>query len=155
MSYTDYSDDENLQHILDELSSASSPMAQNNSITAHTVTPAVDANNLEQYIIENGAQTVSTTQAIIATLIDQINVTPDAELITSVAEMVSSNNKALETLAKLHLNKEKHKHAMELENYKAQAKSQLMDKTRDRKPLTREEIMALVYEDTENLKISE
>lgn len=140
-----YDTDDSISLILKELSTEK-PIQTAQSLstfTPNSSAPTIDT--LEEFILNNGAQTVGMTQEIIGVLLEQIQINPDAELITSVAEMVGSNNKALETLTKIYLNKEKLKQAKELEEFRQNAK---IEKQEARPRLTREEAMALIYNDS-------
>lgn len=141
----------------DEVDSLDSILQELKTSTPVSITPVVrqmnydvtqfnGENELRNFILENGAKTVAATQEIIAVLLDQIQCNPDAELITSVAEMVSSNNKALETLTKLQLNTEKLKHAKELEAFKQQTKLATANIQAQRPIMTREELMGAIYD---------
>lgn len=139
-------EDDSLDSILQELKTSNPvstvPVKQMN----YEVAQFNNENELRNFILENGAKTVAATQEIIAVLLDQIQCNPDAELITSVAEMVSSNNKALETLTKLQLNAEKLKHAKELETFKQQTKLATANIQAQRPILTREELFDAIYD---------
>lgn len=153
MEIKEYGADDSVKAILSELSNTNQLDDFKDPIDINVEDINLSPEELEGFILKNGAKTVSTTQNIIAALLAQIQITPDAELITSVAEMIGSNNKALETLTKIHLNNEKLKQAKELEQFKQATKLQIADKTQNRPQLTREEIMKLFYEEDKNLKI--
>ena len=112
----DYADD-SLQMILDELSKESAQPSLVPAKIENQEIEHLDREQLEDYIIKSGVETVSTTQDIINVLLQQIRSTPDAELITSVAEMIGSKTKAVENLTKIFLNNEKLKQAKELEEF--------------------------------------
>lgn len=153
MEIKEYGADDSVKAILSELSNTNQLDDFKDPIDINVEDINLSPEELEGFILKNGAKTVSTTQNIIAALLAQIQITPDAELITSVAEMIGSNNKALETLTKIHLNNKKLKQAKELEQFKQATKLQIADKTQNRPQLTREEIMKLFYEEDKNLKI--
>lgn len=117
-------DTDPLDSILQELKNCNEPVAKYQPNVKFELAEAPQNDEeLHTFIVENGARTVNATQDIISTLLEQIQCNPEAELITSVAEMVSANNKALETLAKLHLHREKLKQAKELEIFKQKTKA--------------------------------
>lgn len=149
MENIDYTGDDSLREILSELSISSPIRSEKKELIEDIKLSSID---LEEFILNNGAKTVNTTQTIISSLIEQINITPDPELITSVAEMVGSSNKALETLTKIHLNKEKLKQAKELEEFKQSTKLQIADRNQHRPELTREEVMKWLYDSDKDLK---
>lgn len=148
MSYTDFSNDDTLDAILSELKNAKPEKVEKHEVSFNN-SDTLTLDNLESFILNNGAKTVSLTQDIVQILLDQVQSTPDPELITSVAEMVGSNNKALETLTKLYLNKQKENHAIKMEMVKAEAKQKALSVEANKKPITREEVMALIYNDDE------
>ena len=142
----DYADD-SLQMILDELSEESAQPSLVPAKIENQEIEHLDREQLEDYIIKSGVETVSTTQDIINVLLQQIRSTPDAELITSVAEMIGSKTKAVENLTKIFLNNEKLKQAKELEEFKQAAKLQQINMSMTRPPMTREEVMKLLDDD--------
>lgn len=153
MEIKEYGADDSVKAILSELSNAAQLDDFKEAIDLKGEDIDLNSEELEEFILKNGAKTVSTTQNIISLLLAQIQVTPDAELITSVAEMIGSNNKALETLTKIHLNNEKLKQAKELEQFKQATKLQIADKVQNRPQLSREEIMKLFYEEDKSVRI--
>ena len=146
-------DNDSLESILAELKTCSptEPRQQNiqpvskNELTS--IAPNSD-DELRDFILGSGTKTILATQEIIEVLLDQIQCNPEAELITSVAEMVGANNKALETITKLHLHKEKLKQAKELEIFKQQTKAAIASaQMQQRGPiLTREEMMEAIFD---------
>lgn len=138
---------ESLENILKELQ-REEPMEHNHQ-KLEIEQVDIDPNNLEKFILDNGAKAVQSTQAIIKLLFEQIKINPDPELITSVAEMLGSNNKALETLNKIYLNKEKFKQSVEMEGVKAQAKMAQLEVKSERPPMTREEVLKIIFEDSD------
>lgn len=127
------------------------------NVTKNEITPKPSisadipqAENLESFIIENSAKSVNTTQSVIDILLQQAESTSDPELIASLAEMIAANNKSIDTLTKLHLNREKLKQAKEMEIFKQQAKLMASDTPANyNQPLTRESIMTLLDEKKE------
>jgi hypothetical protein len=153
MDYEDYSPDDSVRSILSELSSLQNYSAETQNVNEKNEINLTSA-ELEDFILKSGAKTVSTTQSIIQSLLEQIQITPDAELITSVAEMVSSNNKALETLTKIHLNNEKLKQAKELEQFKQATKLEIANNNnqQNKSQMTREDIMKVLYETDDSIR---
>lgn len=138
----EYDSDETLSSLLSELNSVKIEAPVEKHTDAIIPPSNLKADNLEKYILDSGADTVRTTQSIIQILLDQIQVNPDPELITSVAEMVNSNNRALETITKIHLNNVKLQQAKELEQFKQSVKLKIADdKLNAGRQKTREEVM--------------
>lgn len=144
-------DSDSLESILAELKTCEGEVQQRqlqpiskNELTA--VAPSND-DELRDFILGSGTKTILATQEIIEVLLDQIQCNPEAELITSVAEMVGANNKALETITKLHLHREKLKQAKELEIFKQQTKAAIANAQLQRRGpiMTREEMMESIY----------
>lgn len=138
----EYDSDETLNSLLHELDAVKIEPTGEKRTDAIIPPSNLKADNLEKYILDSGADTVRTTQSIIQILLDQIQVNPDPELITSVAEMVNSNNRALETITKIHLNNVKLQQAKELEQFKQSVKLKIADdKLNANRQRTREEVM--------------
>ncbi len=143
--YIGDTEDDNLTSILNELKNTSTEIVATPSQPIQYNKPNPD--ELEDFILDNGAKTVANTQHIISILLNQIESNPDPELITSVAEMVSANNKALESMNKIYLTKEKHKQTKELESIKAAGKANALENNMQKPPMTREELFEILYGD--------
>lgn len=138
--------DDPLQMILGDLSKESFQKQLNIESDDRKEIIPPNREELEQYIIKSGAETVSTTQDIINVLLQQIRITPDPELITSVAEMINSKAKAVENLTKVFLSNEKLKQAKEIEQYKQSTKLQIAS-NQTRPAITHEEVMKLLNDE--------
>lgn len=137
----EYDSDETLNSILSELSKTNTVQKPATGELIKKPAEDVGIKSLESYILNNGSNTLSTTREVIGILLEQIQCNPDPELITSVAEMLNSNNRALETLTKIYLNDQKLKQAKELEQFKQSVKLQIVNTQIAAKQKTREEIM--------------
>lgn len=145
-NFYEIDNDDPLTNVLKELQSAE-PIKKQEIVKQDRQPAQLDENDLEKFIVDNSTRSVENTQAIIDILLRQIESTPDAELIESVAEMINSNNKALETLNKIHLHKEKFKQTIQLETLKAQAKLGNNEEKATGIPMTREALFKIMYGD--------
>lgn len=136
----EYDSDETLNSILSELD-AVKPIQPKPRTETGLSAENVELKNLETYILQNGSNTLSTTRDVINILLSQIQCNPDPELITSVAEMLNSNNRALETLTKMYLSNQKLLQAKELEQFKQSVKLHIVNTQLEAKQSTREEVM--------------
>lgn len=110
--------------------------------------PKVELNkeDLEQFILNSSANTVESIRKRIEFLFNNMECSPDPEMISSISNLINSQTSAIETLTKLHLNKEKLKQAMELEQFKQATKLQIVDKHLENRPvMTREDLMKQLF----------
>ena len=147
----DYRDNEDLESLVAEIQSTrEADTSPKDEITK------LDPSNIKNFILENNAKTIETTQTVIGFLLKEIKCDPNPELVSSVSEMISSHTKALDNLTKLYFNDEKVKQVKEIEAFKQSIKNTVPDNALEDKPaMTRDDIIKMIASDNFKQQIRE
>ena len=116
---------------------------QNHSITkAKQAQEIPDIEDLEEYLVKKTAKLIDTTLDAVDNVKDYISSAPENRDVASLAELMRSANSAIETMQKIHSNKENNEARKEIKQMNIDSKKELnvMDNT-TKLVMSREEIM--------------
>jgi len=116
---------------------------QNHSITkAKQAQEIPDIEDLEEYLVKKTAKLIDTTLDAVDNVKDYISSAPENRDVASLAELMRSANSAIETMQKIHSNKENNEARKEIKQMDIDSKKELnvMDNT-TKLVMSREEIM--------------
>jgi 4-hydroxy-3-methylbut-2-enyl diphosphate reductase IspH len=122
---------------------------QNHSITkAKQAEEIPDIEDLEEYLVKKTAKLIDTTLDAVDNVKDYISSAPENRDVASLAELMRSANSAIETMQKIHSNKENNEARKEIKQMDIDSKKELnvMDNT-TKLVMSREEIMKALTTD--------
>jgi alanine-alpha-ketoisovalerate/valine-pyruvate aminotransferase len=116
---------------------------QNHSVTKNKQSAEVpDVNELEEYLVKTTARLIDTTLDAVDNVKDYISSAPENRDVASLAELMRSANSAIETMQKIHANKESIQARKDVKQMDIDAKKELniMDNT-TKLVMSREEVL--------------
>jgi len=116
---------------------------QNHSVTKNKQSAEVpDVNELEEYLVKTTARLIDTTLDAVDNVKDYISSAPENRDVASLAELMRSANSAIETMQKIHANKENIQARKDVKQMDIDAKKELniMDNT-TKLVISREEVL--------------
>lgn len=116
---------------------------QNHSVTKNKQSAEVpDVNELEEYLVKTTARLIDTTLDAVDNVKDYISSAPENRDVASLAELMRSANSAIETMQKIHANKENIQARKDVKQMDIDAKKELniMDNT-TKLVMSREEVL--------------
>lgn len=116
---------------------------------------AINPNQLEEKIISETNDIMDNARNALEAVLDEVQTTPnDAELIEAASSFVKAQTGLIDALAKLHLNKEKHKQQIELAQMRITADQQMnTENNQTRILLSRDEIMTRLMSDAKKVNV--
>lgn len=121
---------------------------QNHSVTRKKESMEIpDLDNIEEYLVKKTAKLIDTTLDAVDNVKDYISSAPENRDVASLAELMRSANSAIETMQKIHANKENIQARKDVKQMDIDSKKELnvMDNTA-KLVMSREEIMKAMLE---------
>lgn len=110
----------------------------------------IESDNLETTILNETNDVMESAKNALSAILDEVQATPnDAELVESASKFIQAHAGLLDTLSKLHLNKEKFKQQVALTQMKIQAADKInTDNNNTKVLLSREEVISRLIKDS-------
>ena len=115
----------------------------------------LNSENLEEKIISETNELIDTSKSALESVLDMVQSSPqDAELVEAASSFIKAQTGLIDALAKLHLNKEKHRQNIEIAQMRISADKQMNTENNQTKVLlSREEIMSRLMNDAKKVEI--
>ena len=104
-----------------------------------------DPSQVEQFVILNSTKLIERSLETIESVRSLVDVAPDAENVTALANLINSSTKAVEALNKIIIQNKKDKNALEVKKAEIVSKEVMQEKDHELKTfLSRNEILKMV-----------